>query len=259
MLTKVKPARERILLMGTFGAGKSNAWCTVAAWLRRTKSPGKIYVVDTDHAADRLSEGYDDFFVNVVAENVWDYKEARAAVAKFRKAKPTKEDWLVVDLADKLWKYAQDFYIEEAFGKDAASYFLEAKVDGVKGNALSQEAYGANWQIINQQYNALMNDIQRWPGHIMFCTPSSVVQEPNSSGKGGDDKETRQAYGQFGVKPDGQKALGFQFFTVIWMIPMGREQWRFTSIKDLNRDRPVNQPMTDFVMDYLVPVAGWSL
>lgn len=259
MLTKEKPSRERILLLGAFGSGKSYAWCSVAAWLRRTKSPGRVFVVDTDHAADRLSEGYDDFFSNVVAEDVWGYKEVRAALDKFKKAKPTKEDWLVVDLADKLWQYAQDFYIEEKFGKDAASYYLEEKKAGVSGNPLSQEAYGANWQIINQQYNSLMTDIQRWPGHVMFCTKASPVQEPNQQGKGGDDKETRQAYGRYGVKPDGQKALGFQFFSVIWMIPKGKEEWVFTTIKDLNRERPQNQPIKDFVMDYLVKVAGWSL
>lgn len=259
MLTKPTRARERILLMGSFGSGKSNAWCTVAAWLRRTKSTGRVFVVDTDHAADRLAEGYDDFFNNVVAESVWDYPEAKAAIAKFRKSDPTSEDWLVVDLADKLWQYSQDYYIAEIFGKDAATYYMDAAREGVQGNPLSQEAYGVNWQRINQQYFSLMNDIQRWPGHILFCTPASPVQRANAQGKGGDDKDTVQIFGRYSVKPDGQKQLGFQFFTILWMIPHGNEEWRFTSVKDLNRERPQNAPMKDFVMDYLVGIAGWTL
>lgn len=259
MLTKTKPARERILLIGSFGAGKSNAWCTIAAWLRRTKSPAKVYVIDTDHAADRLSEGYEDFYNNVVAENVWDYNEVLGGLRRFHKAKPTKEDWLVVDLADKLWKMSQEHYIDEAFGKDAASFFLEYKKGGGAGHALSGE-YGTNWQIVNQLYNTLMTLCQRWPGHVMFCTPADPVERPDAkTGKGGDDKETVAMYGKFSVKPAGQKALGFQFFTVIWMIPKGNESWAMTSIKDLNRDRPQNQPIKDFVMDYLVKIGGWTL
>lgn len=255
MLTKEKPARERILLMGSFGSGKSNAWCTVAAWLRRTKSPAKVYVVDTDHAVDRLSEGYDGFFDNVVHADVWDYEETDKALDKFKKAKPTKEDWLVVDLANKLWQFAQNYYIDETFGKDAATYYLEFKKAGGKGNPLSQEAFGANWQVINYQYDALMQKVQRWPGHVLFCVPA----EPTSTGAGGDDKDTIAMYGKHGVKPAGQKALGFQFFTVIWMIPKGNEKWEFSTIKDLNRERPQKQPISDFVMDYLVKIGGWTL
>lgn len=245
--------------MGSFGAGKSNAWCTVAAWMRRTKSTGKVYVIDTDHAVDRLSEGYDDFFDNVIHEDVWDYVEVDKALDKFKAKKPTKEDWLVVDLANKLWQYAQNYYIDEVFGKAAASYYIDFKAAGGKGNALSQEAYGANWQVINQQYDALMTKIQRWPGHVMFCTPADPTERPSSGGGGGDDKDTLAMFGKHGVKPAGQKALGFQFFTVLWLIPKGNETWVFSSIKDLNRARPQNEPLKDFVMDYLVKIAGWTL
>lgn len=259
MLHRPQRARERILLIGQWGAGKSNAWCTVASWMRRTKSPAKMYVVDTDHAADRLSEAYGEaFWENVIAEDVWDYKEILAALKKFHALKPSRDDILVVDLIDKLWAWTQDHYIEEAFGKNASTFYMEFKKAGTDGNALSAEAaYGANWQIINSHYAELMTLIQRWPGHVIACSPAETVQAPNSAGKGGDSKEIREAFERAGFKPAGQKGLGFQFFTVILLSPFGKA-WKFQTIKDLNRGLN-NGEMKDFVMDYLVKIGGWEL
>lgn len=260
MLHRELRARERILLIGPWGAGKSNAWCTLAAWYRRTKSPAKVYVVDTDHAADRLAEKYgEEFWENVVAENCWEYDEVLAALKDFRK-KATRDDVLVVDLIDKLWGWSQDYYIEQAFGTNAASFFVEFKRDSDKeGNALSAEAgYGANWQVINRLYGDLMTEIQRFPGHVIACSPAEDVQQPNKQGTGGDSKEIRDQYGRAGKKPAGQKALGFQFFSVLLLTPFKPGEWRWQGLKDLNRGLHTGV-MKDFVMDYLVPHGGWTL
>lgn len=256
MLTKVKPARERILLIGGFGCGKSEAWCRIAYWMRKTKSPGKVYVVDTDHAALRLAEEYDDFFDNVIPEDVWDYKETKASLEKIKKLGPDKEDWLVVDLADKLWGWSQDHHISERFGVDALSYYTAAAKAGKEGHPLSGD-YGMEWAHVNKHYAELMTLVQRFPGHVLFCTPAGAVENPNAQGKGGDSKEVRSLFGRYGVKPQGQKNLGFQFFTVLWMIDGGNEGYKFTTIKDLKRENVVNQKIKDFVMDYLVGIGGW--
>lgn len=262
MLHRELRARERILIMGPFGAGKSRSWCTMASWFRRTKSPAKVYVVDTDHAADRLSEDYGpEFWDNVVARDVWDYNECKAALEAFHKLKPTRDDVLVVDLIDILWSWTQDHYINEAFGVNASTFFVDFKRDSDKeGNAISAEAgYGANWQIINKLYADVMTLIQRWPGHVIACTKADTVQAPKAgSGAGGDSKEILDAYGKVGVKPAGQKALGFQFFTVMLLNPFGNGKWKWQTVKDVSRG-PQNGDMKDFVMDYLVPVAGWEL
>lgn len=262
MLTKPGRARERMLLMGGFGCGKSQAWCTVASWMRRTKSDAKVYVVDTDHSADRLSEGYgEEFWQNIVVEDVWDYEEVKAALEKFKAANPTREDWLVVDLADKMWSWSQDYYISEMFGKNAVTFYTEAKQAGTRGHALAGEN-GTNWQLINMHYGALMELIQRWPGHVMLCTPAEPVEQPNAAGKGGDDKDVRSLFGRAGVRPKGQKALGFQSHTVLWMIDSSdrkEKRWSFTTIKDLHREHALNEPMKDFVLDYLVGRAGWVM
>lgn len=256
MLTKVKPARERILVMGSYGTGKSQTWCTVAAWLRRTKSPGRVFVVDTDHAADRLAEQYDDFS-NVTSYDVWDYQDAKKALADVMKAKPGREDWLVVDLADKLWAWAQDYYIAERFGKDATTYYMDHKKADKDGHPLA-DGHGMNWSVINKTYADLMTVVQRFPGHVLFCTPAGTVESPNSQGKGGDDKDVRALFQRYGVKPQGQKSLGFQFFTVLWLIAK-KDGWSFTTVKDVGRENVTDSPMTDFVGDYLVKIAGWEL
>lgn len=262
MLTKVKPARERILLIGGFGCGKSYAWCTIALWQRRSKSPGRVFVVDTDHAVDRLSEGYDEhFFDNVIHRDVWDYKETKKALEDFAKESPTREDVLVVDLVDKLWTWSQEHHISEKFGKDAVTYYVEHAKAGKDGHPLAGD-YGMEWHYANMHYGALMTMIQRWPGHVILCAPADPVEQPNAAGKGGDDKEVRSLYGRAGVKAKGQKALGFQSHTVLWMIDASKRnepEWRFTTIKDLHREHVTNVPMKDFVMDYLIAKAGWVM
>lgn len=261
MLTQPKRARERILLIGGFGCGKSQAWTQLAYWLRQTKAPSIVYVVDTDHAADRLGSDYDKFFLeeggNVEAFDVWDYEEALKALKDARQ-KADKNDILVVDLADKLWGWAQDHYISEMFGKDALTFYTEAKEKGGVGHPLAGEQ-GTNWQLINKHYAAMITEVQRFPGHVIFCTPAVPVAQPNAQGKGGDDKEVRNIFGRFGVRPGGQKSMGFQFFSVLWMLNPKEGEWSITTIKDLKRTYLVNQKVDDFVMDYLVGVAGWVL
>ena len=241
------------MLIGPWGAGKSTAWAKINDWLRRTESPGKLYVVDTDRAAARVAPDLPDDQVREVYE--WD--EYLEAVTHFRSI-ATPDDFLVVDLISKAWDEVQAYYVEEAFGKKASSFFLEAKKGGQDGSPLSG-AYGSNWQVINKLYNDFITPVFRFPGHVLACSPADPVSQPDRQGKGGDSAEILDAFGRFGVKPAGQKMLGFQFLTVLLMNAPRQGHYTYTTIKDVNRPAQQNHPVTDFVMDYLKEVAGWSL
>lgn len=252
--------RERVLCIGPWGAGKSTAWGMTWQWLQRTKSDAKMFVIDTDMNAARVAP---DLPEENVAD-VWSYNEHIEAITRFRKV-GTKNDWLVVDLADRSWQAAQDHYIEEAFGKNAATYFLDWKKNAAgKGGSALSDAFGSNWQVINRLYNEFIFGVIRWPGHIIACAPAEPVTLPDRKGEGGDDKDVLDAFGRYGVKPAGQKRLGFQFPTVLLMNPKGQEQWAFSSMKDVGlgeakRERPQNKPLKDFVVQYLMEVAGWTV
>ncbi len=256
MLTPTSRAKERILLFGKEGTGKTNAWCTIAAWMRRTNSPGKVYVVDTDLAVDRMADSYGDaFFENVVAGDANEWEDYTKLVNNYHSL-GTNDDWLVVDLIDKAWEAVQNYYVEQTSGKDPAAYFLEYRKEKEEGHPLAG-AYGSNWTVINKLYSQWMGKVIRFPGHVLLCTPGEPIQQPNKDGSGGDSKDVLETYGRVAYKPKGQKGLGFQVHTVGLMATKG-EGWVMTTVKDRSRERMKGAVVNDFVDDYLVKVGGWK-
>ncbi len=244
-------SRERILMMGSWGTGKSEAWCAIAKWLEQTKAEGKLYVLDTDNAVDRLIEGQS-YENKVIPYDLLEWQDYKAAIAEARD-KGTRDDWLILDMADKPWEEVQNYYIEQAFDKDAAEFFLQWKTDNGKGSPLAGE-YGANWQVINKLYSSFIGKVARFPGHVLACTPVDQVNKEQEK-----NKEILDTYGRFGVKPRGQKALGHQFHTILLTLNKGKDQYAYTTVKDRKRAQLSNEPVVDFVTSYLVKVAGWKL
>lgn len=241
------------MLIGSWGTGKSTAWATVNDWIRRTGSDRKLYVVDTDRAAARVAPDLPDDQVR----EVFDFPQYVEAVEHFSSV-GTADDFLVVDLVSKAWDEVQSHYINEAFGKRASDFFLEAKKSGADGSPLAG-SYGSNWQVINKMYGDFITPVFRWPGHVIACSPSESVAQPDRQGKGGDSAQILDTFGRFGVKPGGQKMLGFQFMTVLNMSCRRQGDYRYTTIKDVRREVQTDKAVGDFVMDYLVEVAGWTL
>jgi hypothetical protein len=257
MLTSHDPAAERILALGLYGSGKTKSWADIAKWYRTSGTPGMFYVLDTDNTTLRTLTGYEGWEQNVVRQDVPDWETLTALTDEFF-AKATQDDWLVIDSIDQAWTGVQDYYTEQVFGKDSADFFLQAKLAGQSGHPLA-DGFGQNWQVINKLYQRWVGKVIRWPGHVYACTPSQAVVEPNASGKGGDSREIRETFGRYGVRPAGQKALGFQFHTVLLMQSPSRDEWKITSVKDRSRELLVGAPNLDFVVSYLLPVGGWEI
>lgn len=253
MLHTDQRSLERILLMGSWGTGKSEAWCSVAKWLHTGKSENQVFVLDTDNASDRLVEGqpWED---QVIPYDLFDWDDYTSNIDKVRKAaNPNRQDWLVLDMADKAWEKVQDYYIEKTSGKGAATFFLEWKKANEKGSPLAGD-YGANWQVINKLYAEFMGKVTRFPGHVLACTPGDSINQKEEK-----SKEVLDTYGRFGVKPRGQKALGHQFHTLILTQQKGKGEWIYTTVKDRKRVELSNEKVTDFVTSYLVKIGGWKL
>lgn len=246
-------SRERILAMGSYGAGKTNSWINVAGWHKKRKEPGKFYVIDTDHTTERSMEGLE-LPATVWIPNEWpEYGAIKKQILSL--AKP--DDWLVIDTVDRVWDMAQEGFSEQVFGKEIDEWFLEFRKSNKSGNAF-QGDYGINWQVINRMYHGFMGLVTRFPGHVFCCTPADPIQQPNRSGEGGDSVETRNLYGRYGFKPRGQKQLGHLFHTVLLLSDLNGS-WRMTTVKDRNRDRVLNEPVKDFGVEYLVKIGGWQL
>lgn len=247
--------KERILAIGGYGAGKSFIWSKIADWNFK-RDGGKLYVLDTDMAADRMSIAYPEAFdAKVVSYDLAEWADYTGSLAKaYSAGKP--DDWLVVDMVDKAWDAVQAYYVDQIYSKSIDNYFMEARKRNVEGTALDG---WTDWQFINKLYQAWIMKVLRWPGHVLCVAPAEPIVE---SGKNADSIELRNTFGRLGVKPKGQKALAFQFHTVLY-LQQGKnganDIWVMNTVKDRSREMLKKKEFTDFVASYLVPVAKWTL
>lgn len=245
--------KERILLMGPWGVGKSTAALNIAQTMEKTKGEGTLYVIDTTYEGERNFVGQANVRVNTV-EN-WD--EYIQAIRSVRETSGP-NDWLVVDRIDPVWDQAQAGYSEKAFGKNIDDWFVEYKAAGKEGHAFSGE-YGTNWVAIKRMYGAFMSELMRFKGHVLATASVVNISEPNRDGKGGDSTELRAEFGKFGVRPAGEKNLGFMFHTVLLLSEPRPGQYVYSTVRDRRREQQKAREMTGFVTSYLIGVAGWKL
>lgn len=247
-------SREQILLIGSWGSGKSYAWLCTA----RRSPESHFYVIDTTWDAERMVEG--EGLTNVTIQHVDTWDEWKETAERFRTT-ATRDDWLVVDLISDLWGRSQDAYSQKAFGLEVDDWFMSAKKEAIDNDTnvggIIAGSHGENWGMINRLYQSVMMTILRFPGHIFAIAPAVEVAEPNQSGKGGDTIELRQLFNRFKVKPAGQKNLGFQFHTILLMREKSKDSWIMDTVRDRNREKLTNQDVTDFSLNYLLKVAGW--
>lgn len=264
--------RERILAIGTWGTGKSEAWFRIADWHARNGSPARFFIADTDmYSADRILEelgtgdeiGLDGLTFRKYGNcYVYDVVEWEHAVkfAKFCSRAAFGNDWTVIDMIGPLWTLVQSAYTEMVYGKNIADFYIEAKkadlakkaATGKSSGHVMADAYGSNWQVINQMYGQFTTNLLRNRGHIFACSPADKVDREN------DSTEVVETFGKFGYKPVGQKHLGHMFHTILLLnnTPKG---YTYTTLRDRKREMKVNAPLNDFVLSYLVPVAGWKM
>ena len=244
---------ESILVIGAPGAGKSTAWLSIADLHQKRGSPSRFYVLDSDLAMPRmLAEGYP-HLTNVHAEPVFTWPEYKSVLHDaIRKVQP--HDWLVVDMLDPSWDAVQSYYIEEIFDKDPDEFFLSAR-KAMKGKNLQALDGWKDWSVINRLYKTWTNSLIFQSRCHVFCTAKVSPVDTQE-----DSKEVRAMFGAYGVKPKGQKDLPYLFHTVL-LLNQGAQggQWVGNTIKDRTRPRWEGQTITNFGLQYLVQVAGWSL
>lgn len=234
-------ARERILVFGGAGTGKSTTWVELA----QRCPDDTFYVLDSDFAVERMTQDLGLTNVEVTVALEWaDFVEG----VKTAQAKMKPNDWLVIDFIAPAWDAAQAYFTDQIFGKDIAAYFLEARKKKAKGNPLDGDT---DWGVINKIYKAWMNNLlAKTPGHILATAPAKAVGDR-------DDPGVKAMFGSVGVRPEGQKHLAYAFHTVLLLLKHRNGEWQFTTVKDRQRREVEKAPMSSFVNSYMVPIAGW--
>jgi len=286
--------RERILLMGITGSGKSFQWMKMAKHL---KDKGSIFrVIDTDSSIEyMLEEQFPELLPenggNVYVYDAFDWNELINARrwARQEKLNPSviatldkhlkhaynqhikPQDWLILDMADRPWEAVQEYYVEETFGQDYGDFFLHVRKEieshGGKNSqgkdvaSLDKEAMDGwkDWTVINKLYKTWFNPITyQTKCHVILVTKVKEVA------KGEKDAEIVSAYGDMHVMPVGQKHIGHTVHSIFLLYPkkVGSKdrEYGITTIKDRSgRTYYQKDTLTNFYLQYLVSSAGWDL
>lgn len=290
MLTSTGRALERVLLFGLEGCGKSDAILDVA-----TRVGVTVWVIDNDNAWDRMLEGtsvtgeqgqlrveyrWDAEAGDWIEDSSWaveggnivlfhaeGWESHLSALDEVRGA-AAREDWLCVDSASTIWAEVQDHFGEDVFGESLADLLLAARKEQVetqrKAKPGTKEAEGAknlraydgwtDWQVINAQYRQkIMRVLVNPPCNLLV-----TAEEAQVSGEEG--KDVAQLYNRYGVKAGGQKKLGHNVQTVLWLMKERNGGYKARTIKDRGgREYLVGEDVTDrgFGEWYLEGVGGW--
>ena len=250
MLHTENRTKERILLIGPPGAGKSTAWLKIAQLAQTTQSPAQFWVGDTDLAVTRMLESEYPSLANVRLHTLFDWPDYMRFVDTVRQQSQP-DDWVIIDLLDPAWEAVQSYYIQQVFGEDIDSFFLEHRKNMKKGEGALDG--WKDWGVINKMYKAFSNKlffgIDR---HILATAKVEKVSEQ-------DTKEVRSIYGPYGVKPKGQKETSHAFHTVMLLTFAKPGEWYINTIKDRGRAPYSGTLINNFALDYLIKVAGWKM
>jgi hypothetical protein len=252
------PSRERILLFGPGGSGKTSATLHIAKLAAATSSPAHFFYGDSDDSVARMlgSDSYSSL-TNLTIHPLYtwdDYTDFAKRVLK--DAGP--DDWVTVDFIGTAWQAVQDHFTQEVFNKDIGDYFLEARKALSKGaSALGALEGWTDWQVINALYRQWITPLLFRGRYHLLATAKVDSLSPSKSPT--EDSSTRQLLSSFNSKPVGQKELIYQFHTVLLTGRNGQGQYTLNTVKDRERSELRGHIHTNFALDYLKGVGGWHL
>lgn len=253
---------ERILVFGPEGVGKSAKLLDVA----RRCPDAQFHVIDNDYSQSclRLLEtSYADVGnVTPYRCDPDDWEEVIGRVKELR-AIVGPNDWMAVDSMTPTWSAVQGWFIEQVHGVDVENYFLDVRIKkeaqraaARSGGDRESKSLGVlegwmDWPVINKEYfRKLYNGILNIQGHVWLTAEGAQISKE-------DDEDVKARFQGYGVKPSGQKRLGFVPSTVLLLKKSRVGEYTATTIKDRGRTEFEDRPLGDFMVDYMRGVAGW--
>ena len=257
MLAPSYPVRERILLFGPGGSGKTTSHLQIAKLSQATSSPARFFIGDSDDSVARmLSAGYPGL-TNVSLHPLYDWADY-TAFADLVLDSATADDWVVIDFIGSAWQAVQDHFTQEVFHQEIGDYFLQARKlvkDPAKG--LGALEGWTDWQVINALY-------RQWVTRLLFKGRYHVLatckaDQLSDARKPLEAPADRQLLLSFGSKPVGQKELIYQFHTVLVTGRDARGSYTLNTVKDRERVELRGHTVSNFALEYLKGVGGWKL
>lgn len=249
---------ERILVFGPEGVGKSAKLLDVA----RRVPDQQFHVIDNDYSQSclRLLETSYSDLTNVTPHRCDpdDWEEVVRLVGEMRQIIGP-SDWLGIDSMTPTWSAVQGWFIEQVHGTGVENYFLDVRIakEQARGSGgRDSKTLGAldgwmDWPVINKEYfRKLYNGILGIQGHVWLTAEGAEISKE-------DDGDVKARFQGLGVKPGGQKRLGFVPSTVLLLKKSRVGEYAMTTVKDRGREEMEDRKVEDFGVDYLRKVAGW--
>lgn len=229
-------------------------WLSIAQW------GNLVYVGDTD---DTWQASYDpDCADNVRATHISNYIEAVSWARKVRE-NVGRDDWVCLDMADKIWTWAQEHYHQQMSGDDEfmlGDVYLENQKSLENHEVGMGGAHGANWGVIYKYYHGLLNMILNMPCHKLFVAGAREIRKDTAAPIVAQYK----ACGFYPAGPPNENELAHNFHSILFCAEVPGK-WIYTSIKERG---PLGKPtrrllkgeeVVDFTSTYLFGVAGWQM
>ena len=271
-----KQRRERILIYGDAGQGKSYAWLSILLEARDKGYDGTFYIIDSDNTWEPFRDEYDLYDLEdeglVEVFEPADMDEALKISAELTK-KARRGDWIIIDMIGWFWEEAQDHYTRGVYGYDPADYFIvmrqEVQEAKEKGKGSSREFGGhdgKDWVWIKKVYRQFLDPLRRRSkAHMLVVTGEKQLSEHL-----GADRETLATYKHVKkMAPSGEKRLRHDFDTVLRATKRSDDLYRITMVKDRGRQEKfwtengsktldMKEHPRAFAKAYLRGVAGWT-
>ena len=251
---------ERILFMGGYKVGKSYAILKTFSYFAKHRPDVSLFVIDTDKSIRRTIVLEFPELRNVVhvypAREYRDILDAAKAIAGQAK----KGDWAAVDMINMPWEASQRYEISRVFNSDVGMYMLEKRMQMPHDSKSLYAGQGLlkgwlDWPVVNNMYRDIIYPLFAAPVHLIAAT--GLREFAKEEGDNPPDADIRSAYAPFGFRADGQKHLGHQFQTIVWLHRAAKsETWYMTIVGDRGRKTEMSVPLKDFSLDYLEKRAG---
>ena len=242
--------KERILLMGPPGAGKSEQLLNVVSYLDSDHT--SMHVLDLEDKLEAMILNRDDSLSNLELYTAFSWDEPQSGnhggvkqitETIMTKAKPG--DWIGIDRVDLAWPMVQRWFTQQKYNESLAEKMLEKSKQMTKSSMFIPRFDQGSWQVINEQYEEFILS-------ILYRSRCNILLTTGIKGVG---ENTPLDIGRLGVLPRGQKEIGHQPHSVFLLYQRkdGKSTtWRITTDKDLKkREYFESEELTDFAIQYL--------
>lgn len=231
---------EGYLFYGFPSSGKTNC---ILQWAE-LHPDSTVYVLDGDNKFRRVWFADYEHVTNIKYYSVHDWPSLRTAFDSIRKeleAMPEskrEQQCIALEMVDKYWEWAQDFYAQEIHNMSKAQYLMKLRSDNPEKTGISDSDSQNMWRIVKANHNGDFLDyiVNRLRCNFIVTAPADPISSVMRNGKPQEANEVLELYSAVGFKPLGEKRTGYRVDTVILLeFDPKTKKRRWTTVKDKSK------------------------